>query len=168
VGLSFCRFAKLLGLGWVGVVDPIAQKREKAAALGADQTFAPEAPELQELARRRGRSLDAVIDAVGSERILNIGLPLIRMAGAICVYGVVDSRSITIAKDSGPYNFTLFVHQWPTRTAEAAAQEPLIEWLRGGQLSHRDFLTGEFPVREVAKALRATEEPGAVKTLLLF
>jgi len=36
VGLSFCRFAKLLGLGWVGVVDPLPVKRQKAAALGAE------------------------------------------------------------------------------------------------------------------------------------
>ena len=168
VGLSFCRFAKLLGLGWVGAVDPIAQKREKASALGADQTFAPDAQELKDLTRRRGKPLDAVIDAVGSERILNTGLPLIRMAGSVCVYGVVDSPSMTIAKDAGPYNFTLFMHQWPTRSAEAAAQEPLIEWLRDGRLSHRDFLTAEFPVRDVVKALRATEDPGAIKTMLRF
>lgn len=90
------------------------------------------------------------------------------MAGAICVYGVVASPTLTISKDSGPYNFTLFVHQWPTRSAEAAAQTPLIEWVRQGALSHTDFLTGEFPLHEAAQALRATEDPGAIKTLLRF
>jgi threonine dehydrogenase-like Zn-dependent dehydrogenase len=168
VGLSFCRFAKLLGLGWVGVVDPLLQKREKAAAFGADETFLPEAPELKDLARLRGRPLDAVIDAVGSEQIVNAALPLIRMGGSVCVYGVVGAPNLTIAKDTGPYNFTLFMHQWPTRTAEAAAQEPLIEWIRTGTLSHRDFVTAVFPVREAPDALRATEDPGACKTMLRF
>jgi threonine dehydrogenase-like Zn-dependent dehydrogenase len=168
VGLSFCRLARLLGLGWIGVVDPIPLKREKAAALGADETFAPESAEMKDLSRRRGVHLDAVIDAVGSERIINAGLPLIRMGGSLCVYGVVGSPSITVAKDTGPYNFNLFVHQWPTRTAEAAAQAPLIELIRAGTLSHGDFLTAEYPIREAARAMKATEEHGAIKTLLRF
>jgi 2-desacetyl-2-hydroxyethyl bacteriochlorophyllide A dehydrogenase len=168
VGLSFCRMAKLLGLGWVGVADPIAQKREKAAALGADETFTPDSTELKDLTRRRGVPLDAVIDALGSERIINAGLPLIKMAGSLCVYGVVGSPSITLAKDTGPYNFNLLVHQWPTRTSEAAAQAPLIEWIRAGVLSHGDFLTAEYPIREAARAMKATEEPGSIKTLLRF
>ncbi|MGA2976045.1 MAG: zinc-binding dehydrogenase [Spirochaetia bacterium] len=168
VGLSFCRFAKLLGLGWVGVVDPLPLKRERAVALGADETFLPDSPELERLVRRRGAPLDAIIDAVGSERIINAGLPLIKRGGAICVYGVIGAPSITVAKDMGPYNFNLFVHQWPTRVWEAEAQTPLLQWIRSGTLSHRDFLTAEFPIREAVRALKATEEPGAIKTLLRF
>jgi threonine dehydrogenase-like Zn-dependent dehydrogenase len=168
VGLSFCRFARLLGLGWIGVVDPVTAKRDKALALGADAVFPPEAPAISRLAADRGKALDAVIDAVGHEKVVNAGLPLIRMAGSICVYGVVSAPRITLEKDTGPYNFNLYWHQWPTRDAEAAAQEPLIDWIRAGKLSHRDFLTGEFPVREVARALAASQEPGAIKTLLRF
>jgi len=168
VGLSFCRFARLLGLGWIGLVDPVPAKREKALALGADAAFPPDSPSISRLAADRGRALDAVIDAVGSEKVVNAGLPLIRMAGSICVYGVHSGPRVTLEKDSGPYNFNLYWHQWPTRDAEASAQEPLIEWIRSGKLSHRDFLTGEFPVREVARALAASQEPGAIKTLLRF
>ncbi len=167
VGLSFCRFARLLGLGWVGVVEPLAAKRRRAAALGADETFTPDSLQLKDVKKRRG-PLDAVIDAVGSQAIINAALPLIRMAGSICVYGVVGTPSITVEKDTGPYNFTLFMHQWPTRTAESAAQGPLVEWIRSGMISHRDFLTGEYPVREAARALAATEAPDAIKTLLRF
>jgi len=168
VGLSFCRMAKLLGLGWVGVADPLPQKREKAAALGADQTFAPDSAEVKEIARTRAAPLDAVIDAVGNEKIINAGLPLIKLGGSICVYGVVGAPRINVEKDTGPYNFNLFMHQWPTRTAEAAAQEPLVEWIRSGRLSHKDFLSAEYPVREAARAMKATEEPTAIKTLLRF
>jgi hypothetical protein len=71
-----------------------------------------------------------------------------------------------IAKDTGPYNFNLFMHQWPTRTAEAAAQEPLIEWVRAGKLSHRDCLSAELPVKQAARALEASQQPTSIKTLL--
>ena len=167
VGLSFCRFARLLGLGWIGVVDPLPAKRKKAAALGADETFADSA-DVKTLTARRGIPLDAVIDAVGHEAIINAGLPLIRLDGSICVYGVVGSPRVTVEKDTGPYNFNLYMHQWPTRAAEAAAQAPLVEWIRAGTISHTDFVTAEFPIRETAAALKATEAPDAAKTLLRF
>lgn len=168
VGLSFCRFAKLLGLGWVGVVEPLPQKRDKAKALGADQVFEPCSPDLENLTARRGKPLDAIVDAVGNEEIINAGLPLIKMGGSICVYGVLGAAQVTIVKDSGPYNFNLFMHQWPTRIREAAAQEPLIEWIRQGRLGDGDFITREFPLPEIGPALEATKEPTSIKTLLRF
>jgi threonine dehydrogenase-like Zn-dependent dehydrogenase len=168
VGLSFCRFAKLLGLGWVGVVDTLEFKRARALALGADAVFAPDDPAIAGLAAKRGRKLDAIVDAVGSERIIDSGLPLVRVAGSICVYGVLSGNSLTIAKDKGPYNFNVFVHQWPTRSAEAAAQGPLIEWIRAGKLRWQDFKTGEFPLGEIESALKATAAPSSIKTMLRF
>ncbi len=168
VGLSFCRFARLLGLGWIGVVDPVPGKRQKAVSLGADAAFAPGDRELDDLVSQRGKPLEAVVDAVGREDIINRGLPLIKMGGSICVYGVLSSSSLRISKDAGPYNFNLFMHQWPTRTAEAAAQEPLIEWIRTGRLSHTDFVTGQYPLKEIQGALKETENPKAIKTLLRY
>ncbi len=168
VGLSFCRFARLLGLSWIGVVDPVAAKREKAAAMGADETFAPDSPGLPTLAARRGRPLDAVIDAVGSEAIINAALPMIRLGGSICVYGVLTVPRITVEKDRGPYNFNLFMHQWPTRAFESAAQAPLVEWIRDGSVRGADFLTAEFPVTRMREALAAARVPEALKTLVRF
>jgi threonine dehydrogenase-like Zn-dependent dehydrogenase len=168
VGLSFCLFARLLGLAWVGVVDTLPFKREKALALGADAVFAPGDAAIGELAATRGKKLDAVVDAVGSERVIDAALPLVRMAGSICVYGVLGSDSITVNKHRGPYNFNLLVHQWPTRSAEAAAQAPLVEWIRSGKLRWQDFKTAEFALADIAAALAATEAPTSIKTMLRF
>jgi len=168
VGLSFCRFAKLLGLSWVGVVDTLPFKREKALAMGADAVFAPDDHAVAALARTRGKALDAVVDAVGSERIINAALPLIRLGGSVCVYGVLAGESLSVAKGTGPYNFNLYMHQWPTRVAEAAAQEPLIEWIRSGKLRHQDFVSGVYELGDIAGALAATEKPSSIKTMLRF
>lgn len=168
VGLSFCRLARLLGMGWIGLVDPIRLKREKAAAMGADETFEPDSAELANLTARRGKPLEAVIDAVGSEKVINAGIPLLRLAGSLCVYGVLSPTTLTVAWHTGPLNFNLFMHQWPTRAAEAAAQEPLVEWISNGKLSWKDFLTAEYPVAQAARALEASQQPNAIKTLLRF
>jgi len=168
VGLSFVTFGKLLGLGYIAVVDPLENKRDKAVAMGADAVFTPDSPELAGLTAARGKPLDAVVDAVGSEGIINAALPLIRMGGSVGVYGVIAEDTITVAKGTGPYNFNLYMHQWPTRHRERAAMEPLCEWIRDGKVSAAEFVTHEFPVELVNDALDAVSRGEVIKALLRY
>lgn len=167
VGLSFVKFGKLLGMGYIGSVDPLANKRQKAAAMGADETFSPD-DDLAALVKKRGKPFDAVIDAVGLPAITNAALPLIKMGGTIGIYGVIADETITIEKSKGPYNFNLFVHQWPTRHREHAAQEPLCDWLREGKLKSEEFITHEFPVEQINDALEAVKRGEVIKALLRY
>lgn len=168
VGLSFVKFGRLLGLGFIGAVEFLAEKRQKALDMGADEAFAPDDARLADLVKRRGKPFDAVIDAVGRESIINAALPLIRLAGSICVYGVIDTPAVRLEKARGPYNFNLLVHQWPTRFREAAAQEPLCRWIEEGKLSHTEFLTVEFPVEQIGQAFEQSKTGQTIKTLLRF
>jgi threonine dehydrogenase-like Zn-dependent dehydrogenase len=166
VGLSFVKFGKLLGLGWIGVMDPLPHKRARALEMGADAVFGKE--DLPRLETKLSRSLDAVVDAVGQEAIINTALPLIKMGGSICVYGVVAASSLVVSKSAGPYNFNLYVHQWPTRWREHAAQEPLCQWIREGKLKASQFLTHQFPVEQIHQALAAVQRGDVVKCLLRY
>ena len=168
VGLSFVKFARLLGLGWVGSVDPAEGKRQRALALGADAVFAPDDPALAGLVAARGKPLDAVIDAVGNPACINAGLPLLKLGGSLCVYGVLAEAQLVLNKAAGPYNFNVFVHQWPTRRRERLAQAVLEEHLRRGDLKAAEFVTHEFPVERVADALAAVRQGDVIKCLLRF
>ena len=168
VGLSFVKFARLLGLGWVGIVDPLEKKRERALALGANAAFTPDDPALTELTKQRGKPLDAVIDAVGHPPLINTALPLIKLGGSICVYGVIAAKELTINKAAGPYNFNLYIHQWPTRWREREAQQPLSQWIRQGQLQAAEFVTHEFRVEQICEALAAVQGGDVVKCLLRY
>ena len=168
VGLSFVKFGRLLGLGWIGVVEPLDHKRQRAIAMGADAVFAPDSAALDAHSRKRSGGLDAVIDAVGSEAILNAALPLIKMGGSICVYGVVGKPSITVHSGAGPLNFNLYMHQWPTRFREQAAMEPLCAWIREGRLKTADFITHEFSLERINDALDAVKQGAVIKALLRF
>jgi threonine dehydrogenase-like Zn-dependent dehydrogenase len=168
VGLSFVKFMKLLGVKYVAAVDPISIKRDKALAMGADAVFAPDAPELAKLTEIRAKPLDVVIDAVGHEDIINAALPLIKLGGTIGVYGVIAAESIDLQKHRGPYNFNLFVHQWPTRHRERAAQEPLCQWMRDGKLKAEDFITHEFALEEIEAALEAVKGGTVLKAMLKY
>ena len=166
VGLSFVKFGKLLGLSWIGVVDPLAHKRDQALKMGADAAFSPE--DLPQLEKEFGKQLDAVVDAVGSEKLVNSALPLIKMGGSICIYGVIAAESIPLKKSLGPYNFNLFVHQWPTRWREREAQQPLCEWIRQGKLKATEFVTHEFTIEQIHDALAAVQSGEVVKCLLRY
>ena len=168
VGLSFVKFARLLGLGWVGVVEPLEAKHQRARAMEADAVFVPDDPQLGRLSSQRGRPLDAVIDAVGQPAIINTALPLIKLGGSICVYGVVTASELVIQKKLGPHNFNLLVHQWPTRKREREAQRPLCEWIRQGKLCAADFVTHEFAVEQINEAISAVRGGGVVKCLLRY
>jgi threonine dehydrogenase-like Zn-dependent dehydrogenase len=168
VGLSFVKFARLLGLNTIVSIDRLAVKRQKALSLGADAAFEPDSPEFTKYLNERSQPFDVLIDAVGSEEIINAALPLVKMGGSICVYGVIDSPTIQLQKHKGPYNFNLVIHQWPTRALEASAQEPLIEWIRAGKLSYRDFVTAEYPVAEIAAAYEQSKTGTPIKTTLRF
>ncbi|RPI92292.1 MAG: sorbitol dehydrogenase, partial [Chloroflexi bacterium] len=168
VGLSFVKFSRLMGLGHIAVVDKLPEKRAKALQMGASAAYAPDDPQLRQIVETRGKPFDAVIDAVGREEIINAALPLIKLGGSICVYGVVDVPAIRLEKGKGPYNFNLYMHQWPTRSRESAAQEPLIRWIEEGKLSYREFISEEYPIQEIQKAFDQSKTGQTIKTLLRF
>ena len=168
VGLSFLTFGKLLGLGYIGVVDPLEHKRTRALTLGADAVYTPDDPALDQLTETRGKSLDAVIDAVGNSTIINAALGKIKMGGSICVYGVVGDPAIMVNKDTGPYNFNLFMHQWPTRWRDREAQTPLCEWIRQGKIKVEDFLTHDVNMEQISDVLDAAKNGQVVKAILRY
>lgn len=163
VGLSFVRFMHLLGFTRIVVFDPVESKRALALGLGANKAAAPNNAEFDALER-----FDAVIDAVGSNGIINQALTMIKPAGKVCVFGVVKEKSVTIEKSDAPYNFQILFHQWPTRDYEYAAQEPLINWIRSGELRSEDFVTARFPFSKALEAVETLRNPGNIKTMLVF
>jgi threonine dehydrogenase-like Zn-dependent dehydrogenase len=168
VGLSFLTLGKLLGLGYIGIVDPLQNKRQKALAMGADAVFAPDSPELKQLTQTRGKPFDAIIDAVGNSDIINTALGMIKLGGSVCVYGVISDSTITLNKAAGPYNFNLYMHQWPTRHREHAAQKPLCEWIKEGKIKPEDFLTHDFKMEQINEALKAVKKGEVIKAILRY
>jgi len=168
VGLSFTKFGKLRGLGKISVVDPLPHKREKALSMGADVVHTPGEVIAAKFVNENKNRYDRIIDAVGSEMIINCAIPLIKMGGSICVYGVLGQTSINLSHGNGPYNFNLLMHQWPTRFRESAAMGPLCEWIRGGKLTAAEFCTHDFPVEEVNEAMKAVKSGEVIKALLRY
>lgn len=168
IGLSFVKFGRLLGLNEIYLVGKYPNKLEAAQQMGATGVFTVDDPALAGLVTQRGKPFDAVIDGVGKASIINDAIPQVRMGGTIGVYGVIGDESIHLLHRRGPYNFNLILHQWPTRAGERVAQEPLIEWIESGKLSYKEFLSGEFDIRDVSEAYEFAQAKPNIKTLLRF
>ncbi len=169
VGQSFVRFAKLLGMEFVGLVDSHENRRALAVTLGADAVFGKDDPRLLETyTREAGHEIDTVIDAVGRETIIQTGLRIIRQCGTICVYGLLGERQTTLDTRHAPRNWRLAMHQWPVRESEAAAQEILYDWIRAGTLRWQDFIQCQFPVAETQPAMEQVQTRKVLKALLRF
>jgi len=169
VGQSFVRFARLLGMEFVGLVDSHENRRALAISLGADDVFTRDDPRLLlQYAREAGHEIDAVIDAVGKKEILQTGLQIIRQGGAVCVYGLLGCRQTILDTRYAPRNWRLAMHQWPVRESEASAQQMLCDWIRSGQLRWHDFIQGQFPATETAKAMAQVRSREILKALLRF
>lgn len=167
VGLSFVKLGKLFGLAQVDIVDKSPAKLEIAKKMGADHTYTSEEVESEEFIAATNHSYDTIIDAVGLPSIVNTGLPLIKMAGDICVYGVM-TQNPTLDMSRAPYNFNLYMHRWPTRPEEKAAMTTLAQWIREGKLSASDFISHRFKMDQLEEAYNAIKRNEVIKTVLTF
>lgn len=168
VGMSFLKLLQLEDINYIGIVEPLENKRNLALKMGADEVFKPDDEILLNILDKLGEKLDAVIDAVGQEGIINQSLTLIKLAGNVCIYGVIDKKEINIKKKEAPYNFNLLFHQWPTRDLEAVAQKPLIKLIKENKLNYKNFITAEFPVKKVNEAFKAANSGDHLKVLLRY
>lgn len=167
VGLSFVKLGKAFGLGQIDVVDMLPEKLELAKKMGADNVYTSDVAAGEEFIRKNGRTYDNVIDAVGLPVIVSNALPLVKMSGDICVYGVM-TKNPTLDMDKAPLNFDLHVHRWPTRSEERAAMITLAKWINEGKLSAKDFISHRFKIEQFDEAFEAVKQGKVIKTVLTF
>ncbi|MEV6973354.1 alcohol dehydrogenase catalytic domain-containing protein [Kitasatospora sp. NPDC093806] len=86
VGIAAVQGARVCGAGRITVVDPVASRRERAAAFGATEALAPE--ELKAFAKSLpGGGFDYVFEAVGRSATVRAGYDATRRGGAVVVIG---------------------------------------------------------------------------------
>lgn len=168
VGLSFVMLGRERGLREIVIVDSHENKQRAALDLGASKVLDKNSPELDSLVANRGATFDAVIDAVGSAAIVSRATSFVDMGQSICVYGVVADPEIRLPLAQGPYNFNLYLHQWPTKPEEAKAHDPIVELLVAGKISAEHFKSAEFPVEQIQSAVDHVNSREPVKTLIRF
>lgn len=167
VGLTFVRFAKILGLGPILAVDRHTNRRALALAFGADGCCDPTEENPEAWARRRmpGR-LDFVVDAVGVSDLINRAMSIVKFNGAICVYGVAPETSMRLDWTRAPYNWSLHFLQWPTFPDESATHQQVLGWVEGRMVDPGQLITHVLPLDGLPEAFELLRERKALKVII--
>ena len=171
VGLCFIRFLRLLGMGHIIAVDISDSKVAQAKAMGASAAFNSTKGNVDEAIRALvPQGVDAVIDAVGINALINQAMGLIRDHGKICCYGISPQLHMELDWSKAPYNWSLNFVQWPSKREEGEVHQQIMAWINAGVLHPSDFISHVFPFDNIldAFALLDARRPDTQKIVIQF
>ena len=164
IGLMAVDAAWVMGANVVYAIDPVAERRALAAQTGAialDPALALDT--IRE--DTRGRKLDCVVEAVGSDATVDLALRLVTRRGTVSVIGVQQSRRFAFPLERA---FTAGL-TFRTGTCSVPEELPaLFALVQSGRLRPERFVTHRLPLSQGEAAYRRFEarEAGALKVIL--
>lgn len=170
VGLSFVKFAKLMGMTPIIAMDIQEGKLEAAKRAGADYVInTKNEPMVETIRNICPEGIDFALDAVGFNGFINQALEVIRSDAKVCVYGISEVMNTNVDWSRCHYNWTLHFHQFPLKEAEAAAHDQIVQWIRDGVLDPREYISHVFDFADIEKAFDVIRrrEP-AMKMVIRF
>lgn len=154
VGLTFIKFMSLLGVKQIIAVARNVEKMNNALESGANYAFnSRECNVIEEIRKICPDGVDYVLDAAGSEEVVNQAMELIRDRGEILCYGVPKAEQYHIDFSKAPYNWKINFQQMPSKAEEAEAQDQVIEWIRSGKIVLKDYISDYYKFDDIIEAL---------------
>jgi alcohol dehydrogenase len=145
----------------VVVVDPAAPRRDKASALGADATLAPDDDVLAHVqSLTDGLGADVAIEAVGIPETFELCADLVRPGGHVANVGVHGAPATLHLEKLWIRDVTVTTGLVDTRTT------PLLLRLLGeGRLAVSDLVTHRFGLEEMQAAYDVFSRPAESQAL---
>jgi alcohol dehydrogenase len=163
VGLLAVKAALLMGAATVFAVDLVADRRRRAAAMGAVPIDGDAKSELRE--RTGGRGANVVIEAVGADATIDLALGLAAGGGRVSVVGVNQNMSFPFPMALAQLKCLEFAIGLCSVQYELPQLLPLT---LGGRLRPEEVVTHHLPLSEGpdAYALFASRADGVGKVVL--
>jgi threonine dehydrogenase-like Zn-dependent dehydrogenase len=154
VGMTFIKFAKLMGLNPVVSVDIADEKTAQAKAIGADIVINSKKGDAGAIIRELFPSgADILLDAAGVPELINENVKLVREFGQVCVYGVTAKNELLLNWQEAPYTFDLRFIQWPSKYEEAAVHDEIVGMMLEGKLDGLDFISDVYDFDNAPEAI---------------
>ena len=169
VGVSIMQGARIAGASQIIAVDPVAERREAAAAFGATATIDPTT---EDVARRAheltGIGVDVAFDAVGVGKLIEIGIQATRPGGkTICVGVLRPDDSITIKPAVGFALGEKKLQGCFLGTSNPNREFPrLLSLWRAGKLDLEGMVTARRPLTEINEAFDDMRAGRGIRTVL--
>jgi threonine dehydrogenase-like Zn-dependent dehydrogenase len=154
VGMTFIKFAKLMGLSPVVCVDITDDKIAQAKSVGADIGInSAKVNAGEEIRKLFPKGADILLDAAGVPALINENVKLVREFGSVCVYGVTPKNELMMSWQEAPYAFDLRFVQWPSKTEEASVHDEIVNMMLEGKLDGRDFISDVYDFDKAVEAI---------------
>ncbi|NOU90840.1 zinc-binding dehydrogenase [Paenibacillus sp. LMG 31460] len=170
VGLTFMKFAKLLGMGPVIALVTSDARIDEALEAGADYAFNSKKCDLVAEVRNVCKDgVDFAVDAVGKNEIINQSMELLAPYGHICVYGISPETDMRLDWSKAPYNWHLDFNQWPSKLDESESHLQVMNWIEAGVLKPETFVSNVFGFERILEAFEMIgQNSGLKKTIITF
>ncbi len=170
VGLSAVVAARSMGAAQIVAVDPVADRRHRAAELGADACAPEEAVDfvLDSSSGRTRAGADSVLEAVGSPAAQQLAFALVRPGGVISAIGVHTAEQFAFSPTAAyDKNLTYRAGRCPVRSVLAELM-PQIESGRLAIPTKQVITHRSVPLQEGQRAYEqfSTRAENCVKILL--
>lgn len=166
IGLSVLQAARAAGVTRVIVSEPILERRELAAELGASETIDPSAaPARDEVARLTGgRGADVVFECAGEDDTVRESCRAARVLGKVMVVGIPSGADYTFhASSARRKQLTAIFVRRSNLTTERA-----IEWAADGKVDVGCYATHRFALEHARDALELAlaKSDGVVRAII--
>lgn len=170
VGLSFAWFARLLGCHPVMLVGRREEPLQRALDMGMDAVINTQTDDPAQIVRdwTGGRGADRVIEAVGRDEMIELGLSLLNPQGRLGIYGIaptrqpgdMERRAVDISLARNEWGIEFFNPQ------EAAPHQQMLWLVKQGLVKLRDWYTHVVPLEETAGGFELLERKEAFKVVV--
>lgn len=159
IGQLIAMVLRAFGAAKVVVSDPLAERRERALKLAADDALDPINDDLNAYAARLRRGgFDSVFEASGQPAAIRQGLDTIRKGGIFCQVGTVDGSpnipfNLIMTKEIDVIGSFRYAHDFQTA----------LDLLVRGAVDAEAIITGEYPFASTPEAFAASLAPEHLK-----
>lgn len=170
VGLSFAFFAKLLGCHPVLVVGRREEPLQRALQFGVDGVINTSTDDAAKAIRylTGGKGADRVIEAIGSDEAMHLGLSLLSPQGRLGVYGIASTRE-SGDMERRAIDLALARNEWAIEffnPQEWAPHEQMLWLVKQGMVRLRDWYTHVVPLEETQRGFELLESREAFKVVV--
>ena len=168
IGIMHMKLAKLKGAGKVIVSEPIPERRQQAADLGADTVVDPFNEDLKSilLANSRGRGADAIIIAAPVNALQEQSLDLATVGGRISFFGGLPKDRPTIQFDSNLVHYKeLSVSATTACSTFDCLQATNI--VNSSRIDLGPLISARVELADAAEGLRLAEDRKSLKVVLV-
>lgn len=166
IGLLILQMAKVAGAAGIFATDKLPHRVEAAKAFGADQAFLAGAnSEVEQIrAETKGRGLDVVFEAAGTQDAVDTSFAAVMMGGKVMLVGIPDEeRTSFSASTARRKGLTIKMVRRMKHTYPRA-----IELVSKGLVDVRSIVTHRFSLDQADEAYRVAERREGLKVILEF